>query len=635
VNELIKIRNKFFKIMPFVLMVIFLTMSYINYMTMKNSAYVKLQTEFSLHAQEIKTLIEERMLAYENVLNGTRGLFMSSSSVDRGEFKTYVESLKLEVMFPGIQGVGYSVIVPADKKDDFIKRVRAEGFGSFDITPPTPRDFYTSIVYLEPFDKRNQRAFGYDMFSEKTRRDAMESARDRDMAVISGKVTLMQEYKNEQQSGFLMYLPLFDQNMKNETADERKKHIVGWVYAPFRVNDFMQGLKGYEDKNFDVEIFDNGVVSPKSLMYDGYTDKETPLYINKVNINVAGRDWIVLIKSMPIFEKKLDLDKANLVLLLGVIFSIFLVYVIWQLVNIKEYADKRIKRVNGELLISKNKLNNLNKTLEKRVEEKTKELQIANGRQEEYIYSLEMLNMELKRSKEEALQASQARSNFISSISHELRTPLNSIINFTDQVIEDFDEMLSEKDLQDEMKGYLQRVLINSRHLLQLINDLLEFTKAEAGKMDYKLEENDLNVIVKSAYNNTYLLLNGTDVRFDLKLNETPLIAMVDSRRFLQILLNLLSNAIKFTKKGNIELRSFDDANHITIEIEDTGKGIPLKKQRAIFEPFVQADSNDSGTGLGLGLVKRMCDDMGIEITLNSQEDIGSIFALHIKKAGA
>jgi signal transduction histidine kinase len=243
--------------------------------------------------------------------------------------------------------------------------------------------------------------------------------------------------------------------------------------------------------------------------------------------------------------------------------------------------------------------------------------------------------MELKRSKEEALQASQARSNFISSISHELRTPLNSIINFTDQVIEDFDEMLSEKDLQDEMKGYLQRVLINSRHLLQLINDLLEFTKAEAGKMDYKLEENDLNVIVKSAYNNTYLLLNGTDVRFDLKLNETPLIAMVDSRRFLQILLNLLSNAIKFTKKGNIELRSFDDANHITIEIEDTGKGIPLKKQRAIFEPFVQADSNDSGTGLGLGLVKRMCDDMGIEITLNSQEDIGSIFALHIKKAGA
>jgi hypothetical protein len=621
--------------MPFVLMVIFLTMSYINYMTMKNSAYVKLQTEFSLHAQEIKTLIEERMLAYENVLNGTRGLFMSSSSINREEFKTYVESLKLEVMFPGIQGVGYSVIVPVDKKEDFIKRVRAEGFGSFDITPPTPRDFYTSIVYLEPFDKRNQRAFGYDMFSEKTRRDAMESARDRDMVVISGKVTLMQEYKNEQQSGFLMYLPLFDQNMKNETADERKKHIVGWVYAPFRVNDFMQGLKGYEDKNFDVEIFDNGVVSPKSLMYDGYTDKETPLYINKVNINVAGRDWIVLIKSMPIFEKKLDLDKANLVLLLGVIFSIFLVYVIWQLVNIKEYADKRIKRVNGELLISKNKLNNLNKTLEKRVEEKTKELQIANGRQEEYIYSLEMLNMELKRSKEEALQASQARSNFISSISHELRTPLNSIINFTDQVIEDFDEMLSEKDLQDEMKGYLQRVLINSRHLLQLINDLLEFTKAEAGKMDYKLEENDLNVIVKSAYNNTYLLLNGTDVRFDLKLNETPLIAMVDSRRFLQILLNLLSNAIKFTKKGNIELRSFDDANHITIEIEDTGKGIPLKKQRAIFEPFVQADSNDSGTGLGLGLVKRMCDDMGIEITLNSQEDIGSIFALHIKKAGA
>ena len=284
------------------------------------------------------------------------------------------------------------------------------------------------------------------------------------------------------------------------------------------------------------------------------------------------------------------------------------------------------------MLINKNKLSNLNKTLEKRVEDKTKELQIANERQEQYIFSLEILNLELKKSKENALQAAQARSNFISSISHELRTPLNSIINFTDQTIEDFDEMLLDKDLQDDTKNYLRRVLANSKHLLQLINDLLEFTKAEAGKIDYTLEKVDINIIMTTAYNNTYSLLNGTDIQFNLKLNQTPLIAMIDSRRFLQILLNLLSNAIKFTKKGLIELRSFDDANYISIEIEDTGKGIAIEKQKAIFEPFIQADSNDSGTGLGLGLVQRMCDDMGIEISLNSQEGMGSVFRLNIKK---
>lgn len=618
--------------MPFVSAIIFFAITYQYYWAMKNSAYAKLQAEFSFKSKEIKRLIEGRILSYEQVLNGAKGLFMASESITREEFKTYVAALKLDLMFPGIQGVGFSVIVPPSKRDDFIKKIRAEGIESFDITPMNMRDFYTSIVYLEPFNERNKRAIGYDMFSEENRREAMQSARDKNSVAISGKVTLLQEYDNNTQSGFLMYLPIFDKSIKNETLQERREHIKGWVYAPFRINDFMHGLNEYENNDFDIEIYDNGVVSKKSLMYDRFANNEKSLYSSDITINVAGRNWTLLIKSTPIFEAKVDLEKANILLLAGAVFSLFLFYIFWQMVNIKEYAQKRTQRANNDLLINKNKLSNLNKTLEKRVEDKTKELQIANERQEEYIFSLEILNLELKKSKENALQAAQARSNFISSISHELRTPLNSIINFTDQTIEDFDEMLLDKDLQDDTKNYLRRVLANSKHLLQLINDLLEFTKAEAGKIDYTLEKVDINIIMTTAYNNTYSLLNGTDIQFNLKLNQTPLIAMIDSRRFLQILLNLLSNAIKFTKKGLIELRSFDDANYISIEIEDTGKGIAIEKQKAIFEPFIQADSNDSGTGLGLGLVQRMCDDMGIEISLNSQEGMGSVFRLNIKK---
>lgn len=274
---------------------------------------------------------------------------------------------------------------------------------------------------------------------------------------------------------------------------------------------------------------------------------------------------------------------------------------------------------------------NLNATLEKRVEEKTLELQNANETLEKHIADLEILNSKLLKAQSEAMQAAQARSNLIAGISHELRTPLNAIINFTDQVMEDFDEMLEDKELQEDSKIFLQRVLVNSRHLLNLINDLLEFTKAEAGKIDYKIEEYDLNAIVKTAYNNTCSLLNGTDVKFNLMLSQMPLMAKVDSRRFLQVLLNLLSNAIKFTKKGTIELRSFIKNDFLFIEVEDSGKGIPLDKQKIIFEPFMQADSNDSGTGLGLGLVKRMCDDMGIEISFESVENEGTLFRLRLK----
>ncbi|DAB30381.1 MAG TPA: hypothetical protein CFH84_04360, partial [Sulfurimonas sp. UBA12504] len=274
----------------------------------------------------------------------------------------------------------------------------------------------------------------------------------------------------------------------------------------------------------------------------------------------------------------------------------------------------------------------LNTTLEKRVEEKTLKLQMTNEILEKHITELEIVNSKLYKAKIEALQAAQARSNFITGISHELRTPLNAIINFTDQVIEDFDEMLEDKELQEDTKKFMQRVLVNSRHLLNLINDLLEFTKAEAGKIDYKIEEYDLNIIARMAYNNTYSLLNGTDVKFNLKLYETPLMGIVDSRRFLQVLLNLLSNAIKFTQKGVIELRTFEENNYMIVEVEDSGKGIPQDKQGIIFEPFMQVNSTDNGTGLGLGLVKRMCDDMDIKISFSSIEGEGTVFRLTLKK---
>jgi signal transduction histidine kinase len=273
-------------------------------------------------------------------------------------------------------------------------------------------------------------------------------------------------------------------------------------------------------------------------------------------------------------------------------------------------------------------LRSLNDSLELRVQEKTTELERSNKLLSAYVSELEGVNLELVKSRKEAQLATQARSNFISGISHELRTPLNAIINFTDQLIEDFDEILEDKDLQDDARIFLARVLQNSRHLLQLINDLLDFTKAEVGKMSYEIQNQDINKILKIAYSNTYSLLNGSELDFRLKLCEDPLFANVDSRRFLQIMLNLLSNSIKFTKSGFIEIRSYKDGNRIVVEVQDSGSGIPQEKQKIIFDPFVQVKSIDNGTGLGLGLAKKMCEDMGIDISFSSTEDIGTTFSL-------
>lgn len=150
--------------------------------------------------------------------------------------------------------------------------------------------------------------------------------------------------------------------------------------------------------------------------------------------------------------------------------------------------------------------------------------------------------------------------------------------------------------------------------------------------MDYKIEKYDLNSILKVAHNNTHSLLNGTNIKFNLTLYQKPLMGLVDSRRFLQVLLNLLSNAMKFTDKGFIELRSFVEEDSVIVEIEDTGKGIPIEKHKIIFEPFMQVNTTDNGTGLGLGLAKKMCDDMNVAISFTSVEGDGTIFRLVLKK---
>ena len=152
------------------------------------------------------------MHAHERVLRGARGLFAASRDVSREEWRAYLENLDLEASLPGAQGTGFTVVVPRAAREAHEQAVRAEGFPDYTIKPAGERDPYSSIVYLEPFSGRNLRAFGYDMYSEPTRRVAMERARDTGEPAMTHKVTLVQETDEDVQAGFLIYLPVFARN---------------------------------------------------------------------------------------------------------------------------------------------------------------------------------------------------------------------------------------------------------------------------------------------------------------------------------------------------------------------------------------------------------------------------------------
>lgn len=229
---------------------------------------------------------------------------------------------------------------------------------------------------------------------------------------------------------------------------------------------------------------------------------------------------------------------------------------------------------------------------------------------------------ELKKAKEEAERANQIKSIFLASMSHELRTPLNSIIGFTGIILQGL-----AGELNDEQKTQLEMVYGSSKHLLALINDLMDISKIESGELEPDLEEFNLAEI-------------GIEVRDSFKpkaedkglklIWEMPDITVVsDERRFKQILVNLVNNAIKFTQVGEVEVKAIEKDKNIEVMVKDTGVGMKKEDIHKLFAPFVQLEytvSEEKGTGLGLYLVRNLVRLLNGDIRVESEYGNGSTF---------
>ncbi|HRY14924.1 MAG TPA: CHASE domain-containing protein, partial [Candidatus Competibacteraceae bacterium] len=292
-----------------------------------------LDAEFQFWMSKVIYGIEYRLKGNVQVLRGVIGLFDASEYVSRQEFHSYVKALRLEERYPGIQGVGFAVVVPPDQKAAHTAALRAEGFPNYAIYPDGERDLYTSIIYLEPFSGRNLRAFSYDMLSEPVRHAAMVRARDENRAALSGKVTLVQETDTDIQAGFLIYTPVYRRNAPHDTLEERRATLVGWAYSPLRMDDMMRSILGTVEFDgltsaFDVEIYDGVTLSPDTLMFDtdqklDFADTRSAFHGVQL-IDFGGHQWSVLLNSTPAFDARLHSEKSRLIAFTGSIGSLLL-----------------------------------------------------------------------------------------------------------------------------------------------------------------------------------------------------------------------------------------------------------------------------------------------------------------------
>ncbi len=256
------------------------------------------------------------------------------------------------------------------------------------------------------------------------------------------------------------------------------------------------------------------------------------------------------------------------------------------------------------------------------------------GLGENSVDALKKRITELEKSNKELSDANQAKSSFLANMSHELRTPLNAIIGYSELLEEVADEM----NIEEEIGPDLQKIHSSGKHLLAIINDILDLSKIEAGKMEFYNQSCDLEALVKEVVSTVQPIIDKNSNVLDVQFENAPGSMVVDITRLRQVLFNLLSNASKFTENGKVSFiinrKTVNKIDWVNLTVKDSGIGMSSDQLARLFENFSQVHPQNiqkyGGTGLGLMISKRICEMMGGDIFVESKPGKGSTFSVHL-----
>jgi PAS domain S-box-containing protein len=304
------------------------------------------------NTEQLKLLIEYEISKYISLLKTSTLLFDILEKPNRTQWHNFVSSLEIEQQFPGVQALGFAEIVPHTLKKQHIERLHNEGFYDYKIKPEGQRESYAPVIFVEPFDWRNQRAFGYDSYSEPVRREYLLNSMTTGLATATPKITLKQETEEDTQPGFLVFLPVYKSKTPLATIKQREESLIGYVYAAFRMNDLIEGILANAKPLLGFRLYDGLNTQEPNLLYQSSNfNQNSNIYAEKALI-VGERTWVLQVTETPKFAALIANNISLSVFIIGTIDTLLLFILALLLITNKEtamtYAQSLLSKLSLE-----------------------------------------------------------------------------------------------------------------------------------------------------------------------------------------------------------------------------------------------------------------------------------------------
>lgn len=541
------------------------------------------QDEVRRVAKDRTEVIRGQILRSMEVLHGIVAFFESRKEISRAEFGTFVGSFLTRQ--PELQALAWDPRVGGPQRQNWEQRARDEGFREFRFTEEEskgkivtarPSDEYFPVFYLESLQK-NAPALGFNVKAEPRRRAALEQARDSGSAQATAPIRLAQEQGS--QRGFVVFEPLY-QGVPT-TVDERRHQLTGFATAVFRIGDLIDlSLAEARDSGVALSLRDAG---DGTLLYhqEGARLQGYPTWTTEVD--VAGRQWRLLFEPTQGFLSLRSDLMPWITLTGGLVITLLLASYLWKTASQTAVVNRAQKELLAEVSVR-------------------------------------------KQAEATAEAASRAKSEFLANMSHEIRTPMNAILGYAQILARD-------AALPRFHRDAVATILNSGDHLLHLIQEILDLSKIDAGRMEVEKTNFDLAALVRELTAMFQHPCEEKQIGFRIEAADLEKATPVhgDEGKLRQVLINLLANAVKFTASGRIILRVLPlEKEAWRFEVEDTGIGIPEVAQQRIFEPFQQEAGARGGAGLGLAIARRQVEILGGQMGLHSQLGRGSCFHVEL-----